>query len=1577
MRARVLSGTSDGRPTLEVHLTIDPASARVAQTHLGARVQLAGWPPAGGMGDPDLPRRAIWVALPPGHRVAYLHAHATKLAQLSEGPTRVAPSPPPRRDIPDRRNSAVRVTPRATGPRPKSAGPPTPWARLIENRRFGDTSVAVIELNPVRSPADAPLTLAATLHLHLALDVEPEGPTRGRALRASSTAQRARLASLARASVINPEDVAGLVARPRSLQNTGADWDYLIITDDLTWDDRVKAPTGQRPGMVAAFAELVAWKNQLGFRARVVTVAQIMSSRVGVGLGADFQAGAADVQSTLRKFLQWAHQRWGTAYVLIGGDQHTVPIRSIGNGQWVPNLPTDFYYADLGPTCEWVQDQKVDLQSVDYHCDVSVGRAPAVDASRARVFVSRVIGYERAQIDLQAQDDPWVRRLLLAAVKWGGDSPTLIPAASGFPPAVNTYALNPSPVGALIQLESVIVVQPQSGQLKDPGPNRWSPVAGTDHIKIHVGPTYKTIESVQVRYRTGIEHVAHNPQASPTSPGWYYTDWADNDGPAHDAQGANCPTSWIIVHLPPGAAPVQFDLQLSPGFRLPYNLLSNLGAGDYRPIPYALDAATTGRGWYFARGAGDSGPSPVDQSTGDQVPTPWLFVRASPTELRPHNFVLDPSTEADTMTEKEQLRLELATGIPAWDQVWRLYDDVVDLPADEGLVPPAQYYTLDRLRAKLNEGQHIISLAGHGLPTSTCAYGEGGDFDRSVADRLANAPRFGIMFANSCLTNRYTADSLSRHLVLENPNGGLVAYVGFSDAVSIGLGNAVERKFFRDLASSGELGIAFDARVAMMAPGSGFPAGDDVRYTTVMMTLLGDPALRVSGAYRYWRAAYLFTAESLVLARLGGYAIAARNSLDPQVHLDWASAQAPGTAAADLREKIRLQVQHLASRSREEAAAFFAATVARLDSYGSGPSGWSVQGNLDPKVPHDWARNALQGATGPQVVAAEICRLADRAFADVLADGRHLLEMVYTRESVEVARLAGFTNSAASTDSSVNPDDHRSWARAIGTTLSECRDDLVGKYHQQVDHQHALGPGRAASFYADTCLRLNAFGVDFGSASANWQQYQLHHDWAMQARKVDIKDALAGRVRRLWDVLARPEAFPPRLEVRVPGPGPEGETVGTKLRVGPLASGQSWVGVVRLVNTGGGEVTVTGARLVGPVAALGGTVVVRRAAITALEAAEVELALTAIQPGAHRGELRIATLSPEFPTVTVDVEVTASGATLRIEPGALDLGAVKLGSAASGRITISNDGNLSAGGLFLELAGAGQSQFTIPDWGDPNIGIELTAGRTVGVGVFFTPTERGAASGELLITCGPSESRKVFRVPLTARGMAPLIASPDGAGLDFGLLPPGSTAQLPLILANTGDADLVVDQLDLQLGTFSPFAIAVPGGGSPPALPQVISPGEQAGYEIQFWAPRAGSLIQDTLVVQSDARNARQLLIPLVGGAPGPGLATPTEAVNFGVVTVGDPAAVRDITIMSSGTTAVTVLGIALDPTSSAFALAGLPTVMPTVLPAGERLTIQATFAPSSVGSHRATVVISSDDPKYPRTRVSVAGTAK
>ena len=119
-----------------------------------------------------------------------------------------------------------------------------------------------------------------------------------------------------------------------------------------------------------------------------------------------------DTAAKIRNFIRFAHFKWKSEYVLLGGDTEFIPSRSFYG--YIPNwsagkivkpiqalIVSDHYYSALNGTWNNDFDDRFGEEpafsttdEADFTSEVIIGRAPVNDAHEANIFVHKVISYE-------------------------------------------------------------------------------------------------------------------------------------------------------------------------------------------------------------------------------------------------------------------------------------------------------------------------------------------------------------------------------------------------------------------------------------------------------------------------------------------------------------------------------------------------------------------------------------------------------------------------------------------------------------------------------------------------------------------------------------------------------------------------------------------------------------------------------------------------------------------------------------------------------------------------------------------------------------------------------------------------------------------------------------------------------------------------------------------------------------------------------------------------------------------------------------------------------------------------------
>ncbi len=113
-----------------------------------------------------------------------------------------------------------------------------------------------------------------------------------------------------------------------------------------------------------------------------------------------------DTPETIRNFIRDAVSKWGTAWVLLGGDTDVIPIRfGYTTAYGTEEIPTDLYYSNLDGN--WNADGDAVFgeawagsgntgDNADLYPDVWVGRLTSTDATTAGEMVAKTLSYQQS-----------------------------------------------------------------------------------------------------------------------------------------------------------------------------------------------------------------------------------------------------------------------------------------------------------------------------------------------------------------------------------------------------------------------------------------------------------------------------------------------------------------------------------------------------------------------------------------------------------------------------------------------------------------------------------------------------------------------------------------------------------------------------------------------------------------------------------------------------------------------------------------------------------------------------------------------------------------------------------------------------------------------------------------------------------------------------------------------------------------------------------------------------------------------------------------------------------------------------
>ncbi len=887
MKIEKIQNQKDNSQIVRIRFHFDKSEISMESTPFGVRLNLPECFPAGELGGPAFPAKVIRVVLPSFTEAERIEIAIRETNILHKGPVLVAPLQKPQPgaksripDNPDKEGKVIhykmdekeqsiledkiknRIQHFSTEQLPEKkfeAAEPfslpeiqmpmpelylkaleEPVSHILKTEQIGPNSIGLLEVKPVRYTKNGGIELCTNIEITVyCIPVEAKESSETKAMFRNSN-QAIRILDELKLKVINP---AELIDWGR-LFPFFYQYDYIIITDNYSWNAVTITRGGFIGDQVNEFQRLVDWKRRRGLNARVVTITDITS-----GVFGNHSSGARDLQEVIRNFLKWALNHWNISWVLLGGDVNVVPVRNApGASEGHVDVQTDndppennksFWSGTflkmnvVNPGTWWpgswqhilVNASTGEIIPFDSSGTASTGWFYCTDntyttKTPTRTQFVRVNG-PAALVNTRFQ---WL-------YEWN-TIPTDFYYSSLEGPDYNIAGRHDWDI-----LDNGIYGQHTNDDDFD-GVNYFpdvsvgrAPTSSDTQASAFVN---KVIAYEQFRDQSGNSlDISWLNRMTLVSSNWGGRRgiWNDSNFPPADFRfnHQNSQTH-TIIKLPDSDFTLDFN----------YHLLAVISDTDIRVMPYN-DAG--GRGWYYCRGHNDLSPSGITIGFFFfqyffPLPSPWIAVRGTAAEMTPQRYIFDRAVADGSMRDQEELRKQIVTDLPLISEFTRLYEDVVDLPPADLAAAPIEVLSTAGIQNAINRKQHFLSLSGHGNSGGCCGYSSG------VVGSSTNGLHTYIAFADSCLTNQFDADDAVSEFSLYHPSGGAVAYVGNSRFSWIGVGDNFQRAFFRRLTTTRHLGHLNDTRVGMVNEATGFWRLYN-KWSIYAQNLMGDPEMPV------------------------------------------------------------------------------------------------------------------------------------------------------------------------------------------------------------------------------------------------------------------------------------------------------------------------------------------------------------------------------------------------------------------------------------------------------------------------------------------------------------------------------------------------------------------------------------------------------------------------------------------------------------------------------------------------------------------------------------------------------------
>ncbi len=206
----------------------------------------------------------------------------------------------------------------------------------------------------------------------------------------------------------------------------------------------------------------------------------------------------ADLQETIRFFLQDALAKWGIRFVLLAGDTDDLPVRRVHSFFKDPpeDIPAELYFADLDGSWNGDGDEHFGESTyggtqgdgVDMIADVHLGRVPVRNAASAQLMVDKIIAYSSAPDPDYATNMSFYAEVLFPATWQIGDPVELI-TRNGADYAESVYNDHVTPQMDVVRYYETDWLYP--GSLPESPAAVLGDLNSRAHLVLHVGHGFR------------------------------------------------------------------------------------------------------------------------------------------------------------------------------------------------------------------------------------------------------------------------------------------------------------------------------------------------------------------------------------------------------------------------------------------------------------------------------------------------------------------------------------------------------------------------------------------------------------------------------------------------------------------------------------------------------------------------------------------------------------------------------------------------------------------------------------------------------------------------------------------------------------------------------------------------------------------------------------------------------------------------------------------------------------------------------------------------------------------------------
>jgi len=335
--------------------------------------------------------------------------------------------------------------------------------------------------------------------------------------------------------------------------------------------------------------------------------------------------------------------------------------------------------------------------------------------------------------------------------------------------------------------------------------------------------------------------------------------------------------------------------------------------------------------------------------------------------------------------------------------------------------------------------------------------------------------------------------------------------------------------------------------------------------------------------------------------------------------------------------------------------------------------------------------------------------------------------------------------------------------------------------------------------------------------------------------------------------------------------------------------------------------------------------------------------------GTRTGTLTVLDSSTGNPTLTASLSGTGLNTTATLTPATQDFGSVYAGGGLSAAkvFNVTNTSAISITIKSIALTG----NFTETS----TCGTTLAAGASCTISVVFAPMTTGTLTGTLIVT-NSSTANPTLTATLTGTGLPTTATLTPLTATYVNTIVGNTSAAKTFLWTNTSAVPLTISKVSTT-GDFTVSSTTCSG---------IIAANSSCAVLVTFTPTVLGARTGTVSVTSTSSANGT--LTATLSGRGVADVEASVVSLNFGNVDVGSTSASQTVTITnytgaSIALTSIQISGDYADTTTCGSTLAGLGTC-----------TITVVFKPTTTGVLAGTIIVNTNDTKYPVITIALTG---